>query len=151
MEIFEFDSELLFAILNGKVSLAVNRKLYRNFKKEGLEFTPEQWTVLANLWHKEGVTQQDLCNATFKDKPSMTRLIDNLEKLHLVVRKADKTDRRTNLIFLTPQGKLLQEKANKTVQQTMHEAFQDIDPADIVTAKKVLKQIFENIRESMNQ
>lgn len=26
------------------------------------------------------VTQQELCNVTFKDKPSMTRLIDNLEK-----------------------------------------------------------------------
>lgn len=149
MDIFEFDPELIFAILNGKVSLAVNRKLYRNFKKEGLEFTPEQWTVLANLWHKEGVTQQELCNATFKDKPSMTRLIDNLEKQHLVTRKADKKDRRTNLIFLTKEGKSLQDKANKTVQQTMLEAFQGIDPEEITTAKKVLKLIFENIRESM--
>lgn len=149
MEIFEFDSELLFAILNGKVSLAVNRKLYRNFRKEGLEFTPEQWTILANLWHKEGVTQQELCNATFKDKPSMTRLIDNLEKQHLVERKADNCDRRANLIFLTQEGKSLREKANQTVQQTMHEAFQGIASEDIITAKKVLKLIFENIRDSM--
>lgn len=52
---------------------------------------------------KDGVTQQELCNATFKDKPSMTRLIDNMERQHLVVRISDKKDRRTNLIHLTKQ------------------------------------------------
>ena len=77
IEQFNFDIRLIFAILNGKVSAAINRKLSRNFRQNGLEITPEQWTVLIFLWEKDGVTQQELCNATFKDKPSMTRLIDN--------------------------------------------------------------------------
>ena len=42
------------------------------------------------FYGKTGVTQQELCNATFKDKPSMTRLIDNMERQHLVVRISDK-------------------------------------------------------------
>ena len=98
IEQFNFDIRLIFAILNGKVSAAINRKLYRNFRQNGLEISPEQWTVLIFLWEKDGVTQQELCNATFKDKPSMTRLIDNMERQHLVVRISDKKDRRTNLI-----------------------------------------------------
>ncbi len=151
MDIFDFDSELVFAILNGKVSMAVNRKLYRNFKKAGLEFTPEQWTVLSNLWQQEGITQQDLCNATFKDKPSMTRLIDNLEKQELVERKADKTDRRTNLIFLTKKGKKLKETANQTVLTTMQEAFSGLEEEELQVARKVLKVVFENIRDSMKE
>ena len=96
IEQFNFDIRLIFAILNGKVSAAINRKLYRNFRQNGLEISPEQWTVLIFLWEKDGVTQQELCNATFKDKPSMTRLIDNMERQHLVVRISDKKDRRTN-------------------------------------------------------
>ena len=94
IEQFSFDIQLIFAILNGKVSAAINRKLSRNFRQNGVEITPEQWTVLLFLWEKDGVTQQELCNATFKDKPSMTRLIDNMERQHLVVRIADKRDRR---------------------------------------------------------
>lgn len=90
IEQFNFDIRLIFAILNGKVSAAINRKLSRNFRQNGLEITPEQWTVLIFLWEKDGVTQQELCNATFKDKPSMTRLIDNMERQHLVVRISDK-------------------------------------------------------------
>ena len=83
IEQFNFDIRLIFAILNGKVSAAINRKLYRNFRQGGLEISPEQWTVLIFLWEKDGVTQQELCNATFKDKPSMTRLIDNMERQHI--------------------------------------------------------------------
>ncbi len=111
IEQFNFDIRLIFAILNGKVSAAINRKLYRNFRQNGLEISPEQWTVLIFLWEKDGVTQQELCNATFKDKPSMTRLIDNMERQHLVVRISDKKDRRTNLIHLTKDGKELEEKS----------------------------------------
>ena len=102
IEQFNFDIRLIFAILNGKVSAAINRKLSRNFRQNGLEITPEQWTVLIFLWEKDGVTQQELCNATFKDKPSMTRLIDNMERQHLVVRISDKKDRRTNLSYFPP-------------------------------------------------
>ena len=79
-EQFRVDLQLVFAILNGKVSMAINRKLSRNFRQEGIDISPEQWTILLSLWEKDGVTQQELCNATFKDKPSMTRLIDNMER-----------------------------------------------------------------------
>ena len=52
IEQFNFDIRLIFAILNGKVSAAINRKLSRNFRQNGLEITPEQWTVLIFLWEK---------------------------------------------------------------------------------------------------
>ena len=105
IEQFNFDIRLIFAILNGKVSAAINRKLYRNFRQNGLEISPNNGQCLFFYGKKDGVTQQELCNATFKDKPSMTRLIDNMERQHLVVRISDKKDRRTNLIHLTKDGK----------------------------------------------
>ena len=121
IEQFNFDIQLIFAILNGKVSAAINRKLSRNFRLNDMEITPEQWTVLLYLWEKDGVTQQELCNATFKDKPSMTRLIDNMERQHLVVRIADKRDRRTNLIHLTKTGRELEGKARFIANKTLKE------------------------------
>ncbi len=141
--------ELFFPIINGKVSIAINRKLYRNFKKAGLDITPEQWTVLAFLWKKDGVTQQILCDSTFKDKPSMTRLIDNLVKQELVIRQTPPTDRRSNLIFLTDKGKKIQENANKAVFETMEFALAGLDKNGIEEVRKLLKLIFENIKESL--
>jgi DNA-binding MarR family transcriptional regulator len=143
-EPFNFDIRLIFAILNGKVSAAINRKLYRNFRQGGLEITPEQWTVLIYLWEKDGVTQQELCNATFKDKPSMTRLIDNMEKVHLVVRISDKNDRRTNLIHLTRTGKELEKRARVIANETLREALQDITIKELEVSQEVLRKVFNS-------
>ena len=147
MEQFKFDIQLIFAILNGKVSTAINRKLHRNFRLNGIDITPEQWTILLSLWEKDGITQQELCNATFKDKPSMTRLIDNMERQHLVVRISDKRDRRTNLIHLTKTGRELEGKAFVIANQTLKEGLKEISMEDLKIAQEVLRKIFMNTKD----
>ena len=147
MDPFKFDIQLIFAILNGKVSTAINRKLYRNFRLHGIDISPEQWTILLSLWEKDGVTQQELCNATFKDKPSMTRLIDNMERQHLVVRISDKRDRRTNLIHLTKTGRELENQAVVIANQTLKEALDGVPLEDLKIGQEVLRKIFMNTKD----
>ena len=146
-EEFRIDQQLVFAILNGKVSTAINRKLSRNFRQNGIEITPEQWTILLSLWEKDGITQQDLCNATFKDKPSMTRLIDNMEKQHLVVRISDKKDKRTNLVYLTKTGRELESQSFKIAISTLHEALQGISVEELKIGQEALRKIFTNTKD----
>ena len=146
-EEFNFDTRLIFAILNGKVSAAINRKRYRNFRQNNLEITPEQWTVLLFLWEKDGVTQQELCNATFKDKPSMTRLIDNMERMHLVVRTSDKSDRRINLIHQTQTGRELEERTRFIANRTLKEALYGLTVEELRVSQNVLRKIFTNTKE----
>jgi DNA-binding MarR family transcriptional regulator len=146
-EEFRIDQQFVFAILNGKVSTAINRKLSRNFRQNGIEITPEQWTILLSLWEKDGITQQDLCNATFKDKPSMTRLIDNMEKQHLVVRISDKKDKRTNLVYLTKTGRELESQSFKIAISTLHEALQGISVEELKIGQEVLRKIFTNTKD----
>lgn len=138
---------MIFAILNGKVSAAINRKLIRNFRKNGLEITPEQWTVLLFLWEKDGVSQQELCNATFKDKPSMTRLIDNMERQHLVVRINDKKDRRTNKVHLTKTGKDLEERARFVANKTLKEALHGLTLEELRVSQEALRKVFSNTKD----
>lgn len=99
------------------------------------------------LMGKDGVTQQELCNATFKDKPSMTRLIDNMERQHLVVRISDKRDRRTNLIHLTKTGKELEEKARFIANKTLKEALHGLTLEELRVSQEVLRKIFTNTKD----
>ena len=145
------DLGLIFPIINGKVSMAINRMMYRNLRKEGLDITPEQWTVLAFLWNEDGVTQQTLCNSTFKDKPSMTRLIDNLAKQNLVYRNASATDRRSNFIYLTDLGRSIRSKANKAVYGTMDAALAGIDEGGLKQVRSLLAAVFGNIKDALNE
>ncbi|MFM7223482.1 MAG: MarR family winged helix-turn-helix transcriptional regulator [Bacteroidota bacterium] len=136
----------LYSFITGMASTAIARRLQKNFKQEGIEITIEQWSVLYHLWKKDGISQQELCTASFRDKPSITRLVDNLEKLKLVKRTPSPTDRRSNLIVLTDNAKKLQEHTMEIASRTLNEALNGVSAADVERAKTVLQQVYDNLK-----
>jgi DNA-binding MarR family transcriptional regulator len=131
----------------GRAARSLGTRLNRNFQESGYDVTCEQWGVLVNLWHKNGQTQQELAGMTCKDKTSMTRLIDGLEKRKIVVRTPDKVDRRQKHICLTDKGKAFQQELLKIVQKTLAEAQADIDSHDMEVCKKILRRVYENLTD----
>jgi DNA-binding MarR family transcriptional regulator len=111
-----------------------------------MEITIEQWSVLYHLWKEDGLSQQELCNATFRDKPSITRLVDNLEKLKLVKRVPSKEDRRINMIYLTDAAKKLQEQSMELANQTLNEALEGVTIEEIEICKAVLQRVYDNLK-----
>ncbi|MEO7444977.1 MAG: MarR family winged helix-turn-helix transcriptional regulator [Ferruginibacter sp.] len=141
----QFKKGELYSFITGKASTAISRRLQKNFKDAGLDITIEQWSVLYHLWKQDGISQQQLCEATFRDKPSITRLVDNLEKLNLVKRVASKNDRRINMIYLAPGAEMLQEKTMELANQTLNEALKSVSNGQIEIAKEVLQIVYENL------
>ncbi|HSF46535.1 MAG TPA: MarR family winged helix-turn-helix transcriptional regulator [Chitinophagaceae bacterium] len=142
----QFKRGELYSFITGKASTAIARRLQKNFKQNSLDITIEQWSVLYHLWKQDGVNQQELCNATFRDKPSITRLVDNLEKLKLVKRVASKEDRRRNLIYLTDTARKLQEQSMDLANQTLNEALEGVPAEDIELCKQVLQKVYDNLK-----
>lgn len=141
----QFKKGELYSFITGKASTAIGRRLQKNFKQAEVEITIEQWSVLYHLWKVDGMSQQQLCDATFRDKPSITRLVDNLEKLKLVKRNASKDDRRKNLIVLTPEGKELEEHCMAIANTTLNEALQGVTNGQVEIAKEVLQMVYDNL------
>lgn len=121
-------------------------QLGRNFREAGYSVTVEQWRVLVQLWEKDGQNQQDLSAKCGKDKTSVTRLIDAMEKSGIVVRVPDQKDRRNKLIYLTHHGKTLKKELVELSKKTLSEAKTGIDRKDINGAKKVLEAIYNNLQ-----
>jgi len=142
----QFKKSELYSFITGKASTAIARRLQKNFKQAGVEITVEQWSVLYQLWKEDGMSQQQLCDATFRDKPSITRLVDNLEKLNLVKRVASKDDRRINMIYLNSEAGDLQERTMLLANQTLNEALDGVTNGQIEIAKEVLQQVYENLK-----
>lgn len=140
----------LISLINGRVSASINRRLNRSFKNVGLPITTEQWSVLACLWDKDMQTQQYICECTYKDKASMTRLIDSLEKNGYVVRKNSPTDRRSNLIHLTQKGFQLEAIANNIIFESVELATKDVDKDEFLKMINLFKKIVNNIEEENN-
>ena len=142
----QFTKGELYSFITGKASTAIARRLQKKLNASGLNLTIEQWSVLYHLWKEDGKSQQELCNATFRDKPSITRLVDNLEKLQLVKRVSSESDRRMNLIFLTRQAQKLQDQAMNLAEETLNEALETVPFDKIDVCKEVLQVVYDNLK-----
>lgn len=142
----QFKKGELYSFVTGKASTAIARRLQKKFNVAGLNLTIEQWSVLYHLWKQEGISQQELCNATFRDKPSITRLVDNLEKQNLVKRVPSETDRRINLIYLTKQAQKLQEESMSLAEETLNEALETVPADKVDVCKEVLQIVYDNLK-----
>jgi DNA-binding MarR family transcriptional regulator len=140
----------LYSFITGKASIAIARRLQKKFNTAGVNLTIEQWSVLYQLWKEDGKSQQELCNATFRDKPSITRLIDNLEKLNLVNRVSDEKDRRINKVYLTRQALKLQEDTMQLAEETLNEALEGVPPEQVDMCKEVLQKVYDNLSGVVN-
>ncbi len=142
----QFKKGELYSFITGKASTAIARRLQKKFNTAGLNLTIEQWSVLYHLWKEDGKSQQELCNATFRDKPSITRLVDNLEKLQLVKRVASESDRRINRIYLTRLAQKLQEQTMGLAEETLNEALGGVPADKIDVCKSVLQVVYDNLK-----
>jgi DNA-binding MarR family transcriptional regulator len=141
----QFKRGELYSVINAMAAAAIARRMQKNFRTAGLEITIEQWSILYHLWKDDGLNQQQLCDKTFRDKPSITRLIDKLVNLGLVERKVSEVDKRVNYIFLTDGARDLQNQTIEIANQTMDEALVDITKNEIETVKNVLQKVYDNL------
>ena len=140
----------MIALINGRVSASINKHLNRRFKSVGVPITTEQWSILACLWNDDMQTQQFICEYTCKDKASMTRLIDSLEKNGYVVRLSDPNDRRSNIIHLTEKGYELEGVVNSIISESIELATKDVNKEEFLSMINLFKKIVLNIESDNN-
>lgn len=134
-----------YQILTGKIFMHISRFLNQNLKAEHIDLTKDQWTLMAILWQKDGISQQTLADATGRDKPSITRLLNNIQKAGFIQRKPDKEDGRKKRILLTKKGKDIQEKVVAVVDNTFQTITKGLSPDEITSIRKAFKIIYQNI------
>ena len=70
-------------------------------KQQKIDLTPEQFLLIDLLWNQGPLSQQDLADQMQKDKNSVTKLVDAIERKGFVVRRQNRNDRRSNTLVLT--------------------------------------------------
>lgn len=141
------ENEDILHLLTGRTPLNINRLLSQYLKMEGVSLTKEQWSLMAVLWKTDGLTQQSLADATFRDRPGVTRLLDNLEKDGFIERRPHATDRRTNLIFLTKKGKTVRNDVVKALNNTVAAATENVSDKQLNILRTIFEQINRNIEK----
>jgi len=121
--------------------------IQKKIKEYDIDLTFEMLEVMGCLWRKDGLNQQEIADRTFRDKSSMTYLLDNLIKRKLAKRSADKNDRRNKLILLTKEGLALKDILYPWVADVYGLASEKITGEDLQNGVLLIGKMVNNLKK----
>ncbi|MGM0829782.1 MAG: MarR family winged helix-turn-helix transcriptional regulator [Bacillota bacterium] len=119
---------------------------FLTFHLKEFDVTPEQWTVLKRLAEQDGISQKELAFKSEKDQPTVTRILDILERKELIYKQRNLDDRRSFLIFITEKGMKAKEELSPFIEGLYEETLlKGISEEELEVYKSVLSKINENM------
>ena len=131
----------------GNFTSLINKKMvyFLNSQLGVFDLTAEQWQVLLTLSKQNKINQKILSQAVNKDQPTLTRMLDILERKALVERHLSKEDRRSFSVHITEKGLDLTEKLIPYIEDIFKKILNGISEKDLKTYLDVLTKIDNNI------
>ncbi|NEX11421.1 MAG: MarR family transcriptional regulator [Prosthecochloris sp.] len=127
------------------VTSGVLRKVFASRIREHAKgISPEQLAVLVRLSSGEGFHQNEIAEYVLKDDATITRILDSLEEKGLAGRKRSVEDRRSNIAFITPEGRSLVERVFPLIVDLHKELVSGIDPLDVARVVTILGLVRNN-------
>lgn len=114
-------------------------------KEQGVPLTPEQFMLIDLLWNMGAMTQQKLADLMHKDKNSVTKLVDAIERKGFVIRQQSKEDRRSNILILTDKANELKPDAKQKGIDILDSMLEGIGEDELRRFLATLKKISNNM------
>jgi DNA-binding MarR family transcriptional regulator/GNAT superfamily N-acetyltransferase len=107
-----------------------------------------EWRVLATLSDSDGLTIGDLAREVLTQQPTLTKLIQRMEKAGWVRRGADLLDARRTLVFETAQGCSAVASLLKQAKNHESQLLSGFGARDVTALKKILRALISRDNES---
>lgn len=121
------------------------RRIIIDEKFKPLGVTRSQAWVVAYLSRRDGMTQSDLADDMGLGKVTLGGLIDRLEDVKMVERRADAVDRRVKRIFLTKLGRKIIKDMRKLTAEVNEDILQGVSPEEVKSCVQTLKKLNTNL------
>lgn len=105
------------------------------------EITTEQFSLLHRLNEQDGISQKELAKRVGKDQTNITRILDQLERKGLAIRKPNQEDRRSFLAYVTDEGRALDAILVPIEQEVIRQVLADLSEEDVRHLKTLLTRI----------
>ena len=121
--------------LISKIHEKGNRFIIDELKKNGAEeLVPSHGDILVCLYNQNKMTMKDIADKIHRTRPTVTVLVDKLEKLGYLKREISKEDSRYTSIVLTKKGqdfKPIFEKISKDLNNMLYKNL-SVEESDIL-------------------
>lgn len=122
----------------------IRQNYLQAFRDQQADITTEQWVLLNRLAEGDGISQTDLANDSFKNAPTVSRIITLLAKKKLIRKKQSSDDRRQFLIFLSEEGRELHDRVLPAVLALRNQGWQQLSEKDYEDFVRIMDKIGEN-------
>lgn len=120
-------------------------------KELSLGITIDQWVILALINQTENISQTRLVDKSFKDKASIARISDILEKSGYIERNRNPENRREYRMKCTKLGKLKVEALLPYVQQARNIGIEGFEEEELVLLISFLQRIYQNYENAIKK
>ena len=117
-------------------------------RQMSVPLTPEQFMLIDLLWNQGPLSQQELADQMQKDKNSITKLVDAIERKGFVIRHQNPTDRRSNTIILTELADSLKDDAKSKGISILDKMLTDIPEEELYSFLDTLNKLCSNMNVS---
>lgn len=131
-----------FIFLISKVCQKLIVHLQKAYSESGIEVTPIQGMLLFFLQKNDGSSLTQISQGLMLENPTVTGLIDRLEKLEYVKRSDHPDDRRVYLVHITEKGRKVANKALTIVKKLNEQIKEGYSEEEIENFKKVMMGVF---------
>lgn len=114
-------------------------------KQNNVGLTPEQFLLVDLLWNQGPMSQQKIADMMMKDKNSITKLVDALEKKGLVVRRKDTRDKRSNTLILTDKAEQMKLGAKEYGISMLDKVLEGISEEELKSFLETLGKLTDNM------
>lgn len=143
----EFEDTLLPWM--GRTMKLVDAYITNQLTEHNIDLTKVQLILLKILYSNDGQPQNDLALLTNRDKASLARLLDVVERKGLVVRVPSKEDKRIKLVHITKKGMDYYERARPLLKEMILKIQQGISSEEIKFMIKKIKHMQLNLENSV--
>ena len=115
------------------------------------DLNKSQSMILFQL-HRDGrISQKELAQKLNVSAPSITSMIQKMEKSGYIVRNVDEKDQRMMRLDLTEKGQACIEHVKAITEKMDEIAFTGISPEEKILLRRILFQICENVEKERNR
>ena len=114
-------------------------------RQKDVPLTPEQFLLIDLLWNHGSMSQQQLADQMQKDKNSVTKLVDAIERKGFVVRQQNALDRRSNTLVLTEKALELRDGAKQKGISILDEMLDGISETELRAFLATLNKLNVNM------
>lgn len=112
-----------------------------DIKMQELGLTSSSWRVLVFLARDESLSQADLARRLEVSRASLGQMIDRLEEIGYVERKAHPDDRRVWLVMMTEKARSIMLDVTKKAEIVHHESFGQLSADSNASLYKILVEL----------